>query len=68
MRRTIIIAALLLPCAALSAQRPGPWLELPQMSRQELKSAYAEEMTVAGQRQRNYTFLWNECLFRCKYT
>ena len=35
-------------------------MELPAISRNEAKNAYAVEMTVAGQRQRNYTFLWNE--------
>ena len=60
MRKTACISALLFLCTVLSAQKPGSWLELPEMSRQELKNAYAVEMTVAGQRQRNYTFLWNE--------
>lgn len=60
MRKAAVISVLLLLCVALSAQRPGAWMELPSMSRMESKNAYAVQMTVAGQRQRNYTFLWNE--------
>lgn len=60
MRKAAVISVLLLLCVTLSAQRPGAWMELPSMSRMESKNAYAVQMTVAGQRQRNYTFLWNE--------
>ena len=60
MRKAACISALLLLCLTLSAQRPGSWLELPAMSRLEAKNTYAVQMTVAGQRQRNYTFLWDE--------
>ena len=61
-RKPTIIAALLLLslCISSNAQRPGSWMELPAMSRKEARDAYAVEMTISGQRQRNYTFYWNE--------
>ena len=61
-RKPTIIAALLLLslCISSKAQRPGSWMELPAMSRKEARDAYAVEMTISGQRQRNYTFFWNE--------
>lgn len=60
MRKAFCISALLLLCVTLSARKPGSWLELPVMSRSELKEAYTVEMSVGGRKQRNYTFLWNE--------
>ncbi len=58
--KRILIAALLLFPVLCFAQKPGGWLELPRMSRQDMKNAYTLEMVVSGVQQRNYTFLWNE--------
>lgn len=59
-RFLLAILSLLLVCTGMVAQKPGSWLELPEMTRDERKNAYALEMTVGAVRQRNYTFLWNE--------
>ena len=59
MRKTFCISVLLLLCVTMSARKPGSWLELPVMSRSELKEVYTVEMSVGGRKQRNYTFLWN---------
>ena len=64
MTRFSLIAALalfalpLVSCAQNSA--PGEWMELPAVSASRQGDVYALEMTLDGQRQRNYTFLWDE--------
>ena len=59
-RLFIISALVLLISSNAPAQRPGRWMELPQMSRKQERKAYSLDMTVGGVHQRNYTFLWNE--------
>lgn len=56
-----IIVALSLPLASCAQNiKPQNWMELPEVPQSRVQDLCALEMHVGGERQRNYTFLWNK--------
>lgn len=55
-----LLSLVVLTSCSSFAQKPGKWLELPEIPENGNTEAISLDMRIGGVRQRNYTFLWND--------